>query len=63
MPLQYSCFIGYRNSQDDITQRLVSSLEFELGRWLDMDVYVDKERLKGGLVSDTNWRGLFLNFS
>lgn len=48
MPIQYSCFISYRHNVDDITQRLVSSLETELGRWLDMGVFVDKERLKGG---------------
>ena len=48
MPLQYSCFISYRHSQDDIVQDLVTSLGTELGRWLDMEVYVDKGRLKGG---------------
>src|SRR5258706_4971579 len=48
MPLQYSCFISYRHSQDDITQDLASSLKTELSRWLDMEVYVDKGRLKGG---------------
>lgn len=50
MPLQYSCFISYRHlsQDDDITQNLVSSLKTELPRVLDMDIYVDKERLKGG---------------
>lgn len=50
MPLQYSCFVSYRHSQDDIVQELVASLKRELSRWLDMDVYVDKERLKGGML-------------
>lgn len=48
MPFQYSCFISYRHTQADIVQELVSSLKTELSRWLDMDVYLDKERLKGG---------------
>lgn len=48
MPLQYSCFISYRHSQDDITQALASSLKTELSRWLDMEVFVDKGRLTGG---------------
>lgn len=48
MPLQYSCFISYRHSQDDITEDLVSSLKTELSRWIDMEIYVDKGRLKGG---------------
>ncbi len=48
MPLQYACFISYRHTQDDIAQDLASSLKTELSRWLDMEVYVDKGRLKGG---------------
>lgn len=48
MPLRHSCFISYRNSQDDIAKELAISLSTELGRWLDMDVYVDKGRIKGG---------------
>jgi hypothetical protein len=48
MPIQYSCFISYRHKNDDIAQHLVSSLETELNRWLDMEVYVDKDHLKGG---------------
>lgn len=48
MPFQYSCFISYRHSQDDITRKLVLSLETELVRWLDMSIFVDKERLTGG---------------
>jgi hypothetical protein len=48
MPLRYSCFISYRHSQSDIVNDLVNSLQTELGRWLDKEVYIDKERLKGG---------------
>ena len=48
MPLRYSCFISYRSTQGDIVQELVSSLKTELGRWSDLDVYVDTERLDGG---------------
>ncbi len=48
MPLQYSCFISYRHTQDDITQRLGSHLKREISRMLDMEVYVDQERLQGG---------------
>jgi len=48
MTLRFSCFISYRHTQEDIVQELVSSLETELSRWLDLDVYVDRERLKGG---------------
>jgi len=48
MPLKYSCFISYRHTQKDIVQGLVTSLKTELSRWLDMDVYLDEERLKGG---------------
>jgi hypothetical protein len=48
MPLQYSCFISYRHKVDDIAQHLASSLETELNRWSDMEVYVDKDHLKGG---------------
>lgn len=48
MAFQYSCFISYRNSQDDLTEKLVNSLKIELKRWLDMEIYLDKERLTGG---------------
>ena len=48
MPLKYSCFISYRHTQEDIVQDLVSSLKRELGRWSDLDVYVDTSRLEGG---------------
>ena len=48
MPLKYSCFISYRHTQKDIVQELVTALKTELGRWLDMEVYLDEERLKGG---------------
>lgn len=49
MPLRYSCFISYRHRpDDDIVPGLVSSLQKELSLWLDMDVYIDKERLEGG---------------
>lgn len=48
MPLRYSCFISYRHTQEDIVQDLVSSLKRELGRWSDLDVYIDTARLEGG---------------
>jgi len=48
MPLRFSCFISYRHSQQDIVADLVKSLQTELNRWLDMEVYLDRERLKGG---------------
>lgn len=48
MPLQYSCFISYRHDQEDIVKELVTSLRTELRRWLELDVFLDEERLKGG---------------
>jgi hypothetical protein len=48
MPLQYSCFISYRHSQQDIVLDLAKSLQTELSRWLDMEVYLDREKLEGG---------------
>jgi hypothetical protein len=49
MPLQYSCFISYRHTkQEKIVRELVTSLKAELSLWLDMDVFLDEERLKGG---------------
>ncbi len=48
MPFQYSCFISYRHTQADIVEDLVDALKTELGRWLDLEVYLDRERLKGG---------------
>jgi hypothetical protein len=48
MPFQHSCFVSYRHTQVDIVQELVKSLKTELSRWVDLDVYIDKERLKGG---------------
>jgi hypothetical protein len=35
-------------------QGLVRSLKTELSRWLDLDVYLDEERLKGGDFFDAN---------
>jgi hypothetical protein len=52
MPFKYSCFISYRHGQRRLAERIINDLSdalaSELELWLDEEVYVDRERLKGG---------------
>ena len=52
MPFKYSCFISYRHGQRKMAERIINDLSdalaSELELWLEQEVYVDRERLKGG---------------
>jgi hypothetical protein len=48
MPFKYSCFISYRHGQRKVSEQIINDLTEELGLWLDKEVYVDRERLRGG---------------
>lgn len=52
MPFQYACFISYRHGQRKLAERIINDLyetlsgELELLR--DEQVFLDRERLRGG---------------
>ena len=52
MPFAYSCFISYRHGQRELLRRILEdlyeALSGELEFWLDEEVYLDRNRLKGG---------------
>jgi hypothetical protein len=52
MPIKHACFISYRHGQRKLAERIINDLSdalaSELEAWLEQDVYVDRERLKGG---------------
>jgi hypothetical protein len=52
MPFKYSCFISYRHGQRKLAERIINdlseALSNELELLLDKEVYLDRERLKGG---------------
>jgi len=54
MPIRYSCFISYRHGQRKLAERIINdlteALASELEVWVnnDEEVYVDRDRLKGG---------------
>ncbi len=54
MPFKYACFISYRNGQRQLMERIITDLSTalanELEAWLDLEVYVDRERLQGGVL-------------
>src|SRR5262249_35583701 len=49
---KYSCFISYRHGQRQVAERILSelyeSLSGEIELWLSEEVYLDRQRLKGG---------------
>ena len=52
MPIKYACFISYRHGQRKLAERIINdlteALASELEAWLEEEMYVDRERLKGG---------------
>jgi hypothetical protein len=52
MAFKYSCFISYRHGQNQLAERIVNDLSTALANELELyigtEVYVDRERLKGG---------------
>jgi hypothetical protein len=52
MPFRYSCFISYRHGQRKLAERIINdlydALANEIETLLDEEVFVDRERLKGG---------------
>jgi len=52
MPFKYSCFISYRHGQRELAERIINDLHKALSNELEMllneEVFVDRERLKGG---------------
>jgi TIR domain-containing protein len=52
MSFKYACFISYRHGQrataEALTENLYKALAGEISLWLNEDVYLDKERLRGG---------------
>jgi len=52
MAFKYSCFISYRHGQSQLAERIVNDLSTALANELELymgpEVYVDRERLKGG---------------
>lgn len=52
MPLEYPCFISYRQGQRDLTKRIIGDLTDALKNELEVTVgrepFVDVERLRGG---------------
>jgi len=55
-PFKYSCFISYRYGKHDhmktVTEELKKALDNYLEEYFETDVYIDKERLKGGDIFD-----------
>jgi len=56
MPFQYSCFISYRRGHHELTRRfieeLVGALKSHVEPWLDEEVYIDEDGLRGGAFID-----------
>ena len=52
MAIKYSCFISYRHGQSQLAERIINdlyqALTNELELFTDKEIYVDRERLKGG---------------
>lgn len=52
MPFKYSCFISYRHGQNRLTERIINdlseALSAELAAYFDKEIFLDRERLKGG---------------
>ena len=53
MPFQYSCFISYRHGQKELMERFINdlcdALSNEVVPLTDLEIYVDKKRLTGGV--------------
>jgi len=52
MPFKYSCFVSYRHARRELAERILNglceALSNELELYIDQDIYVDRERLRGG---------------
>jgi len=52
MPFNYACFISYRHGQRALVERIINdlsdALSSEIELWMREQVYVDRERLRGG---------------
>lgn len=52
MAIKYSCFISYRHGQSQLAERIINDLCLALTNELElltgMEIFVDRERLKGG---------------
>ena len=52
MAIKYSCFISYRHGQRQLSERIINDLSLaltnELELFTDKEIFIDRERLKGG---------------
>lgn len=52
MPFKYACFISYCHGKEDLVRTFIEELQKALKRhldaYLDEEVYIDEERLRGG---------------
>jgi hypothetical protein len=61
MPFKYSCFISYCHGKEALVktfiEELKQALKYHLDAYLDEEVYIDEERLRGGVIfTMSNWR-------